>query len=274
MKPLLSRVLRRRDDGALTSAPDLRAALGRPGPWLAIAPHDDDIVLGMGLAVAAAAAEGVEIHLAVTSDGGLGYLRPADRPALIEVRRREMLRCAVALGVPEARVHFLGLPDGSLMANQGAVVKPDGQVTGVGRALTAIMRRVRPTVVFGPTPTDLHPDHRAVASELDIACFWASGGIWLELGEPIDLPVRWDYAVYCPFAADPQLQLTGTAEGFQRKLDGIAAFASQPAIDGMVVRIREAGPVEYLREVTWTPYHPAAYAPLFSGAPLPAGGRA
>src|SRR5215207_5147024 len=80
MNALLSRVLRRGDDGALTAAPDLRSAFARPGPWLAIAPHDDDIVLGMGLVVAAAAAEGVEIHLAVTSDGGLGYLRPEDRP--------------------------------------------------------------------------------------------------------------------------------------------------------------------------------------------------
>ena len=99
-----------------------------------------------------------------------------------------------------------------------------------------------------------------------MACFWASGGIWLELGEPIALPVRYDYAVYCPFSADPHLQLTGTAACFQRKLAGMAAFASQPTIDDMVARIREAGPVEYLREVTWTPYHPAIYAPLFAGA--------
>ena len=70
--------------------PDGRPSVWGPGPWLAIAPHDDDIVLGMGMVVAAAAAEGVEIHLAVTSDGGLGYLRPEDRPKLIEVRRLEL----------------------------------------------------------------------------------------------------------------------------------------------------------------------------------------
>lgn len=244
---------------------DLPTALATNGPWLAIVPHDDDLVIGMGLVAMAAIAAGIELHVAVVSDGCMGYATVAERAGIVARRRAEMEASCVMLGLPASHIHWLGFPDGDLPSWQGCrAVTGQNDPVGIARSLTATMRRVRPTLVFGPTATDIHPDHRVVASELDIACFHASGVIWLELGAPIALPRRWDYAVYCPFPQPPAVELRATSALFTRKLDAIAAFASQEQIAALVARMRAAGPVEYLREVTWEPYHPGLYAGLFT----------
>lgn len=250
---------------------DLPAALGVPGPWLVVAPHDDDAVLGMGMGIRNAVDAGVEVHIAVVSDGSMGYSAAADRAGIVARRRAEMVRSSELLGVPPSRLHGLGLPDSDLPAWQGCRALPDGTLGGIARGLTAVLRRVRPTLVFGNTAADLHPDHRVVASELDISCFHASGAIWLELGEPIALPRRFDYAVYSDFPVPPTIEVRGAPALAAAKLESIACFASQPQIEAMVARIRAAPPVEYLQEVTWRPYDPARYAARFAAsAPRPA----
>lgn len=256
MPNLLSRI-QRRGGGDLAT---LIEAVG-PGPWLCIAPHDDDVCLGMGLAVAAAAAAGIEVHLGVVSDGAMGYPRPADQATMAVTRHDELVASCARLGLPASRVHELGLPDGELAVLRGVHRQMDGRHGGVGRLLAGLMRRVRPQVVFGPNPADVHPDHQAVAADLDIACFWAASAIWLELGEPIALPTRWDYAVYAPFAGDPDLRLTGTPEGQRAKAAAFAAFASQQYV---AEQLATAQPVEHLRRVTWQAYAPAMYDHLFA----------
>lgn len=261
MAPLVSRIIDRRG-GARRSVPSLASVPGS-GPWLCIAPHDDDVALGMGLTVAAACAEGIEVHLGVVSDGGMGYPWPEDQPRLAATRHGELMESCARLGIPADRVHELGLPDGELAVLRGIHRRQDGRHTGVGRALTELLRRVRPSVVFGPNPADVHPDHQAVAADLDIACFWASSGVWLELGTPIPLPVRWDYAVYAPFPADPHLRIEGTAAGQAAKAAAFAAFASQQYVAD---QLSTARPVEHLRQVSWAAYEPAMYDALFEGA--------
>lgn len=260
MSRLTQRILLRSDDGRVRGVPTLAEAVA-PGPWLCVAPHDDDVVLGMGMTAAAAAAEGVEVHLGVVSDGGMGYPRPEDQGRIAATRHGELIASSARLGIPAARVHELGLPDGELTALRGVHRRPDGRHAGVGRALAALLRRVRPVVVFGPNPADVHPDHQAVAADLDIACFWAASAIWLELGEPIALPVRWDYAVYAPFAGDPHLRVEGTAAGRAAKAASFAAFASQQYV---AEQIATAAPVEHLRRVSWQAYQPGQYDALFA----------
>jgi LmbE family N-acetylglucosaminyl deacetylase len=256
MAHLLSRIQRRGGSDPAT----LTEALGS-GPWLCVAPHDDDVCLGMGLTVAAATAAGIEVHLGVVSDGAMGYPRPEDAATIAATRHAELIASSARLGIPAERVHELGLPDGELVAQRGVHRRADGRHTGVGRALAALLRRVRPRIVFGPNPADVHPDHQAVAADLDIACFWAASAIWLELGEPIALPTRWDYAVYAPFAGDPDLRLTGTPEGQRTKAAGFAAFASQQYV---AEQLSTARPVEHLRRVTWQAYEPSMYDRIFA----------
>lgn len=253
MPALLQRIQRR--GGAEVA--DLAGAVGA-GPWLCIAPHDDDACLGMGLALAAARAEGIAVHLGVVSDGSLGHARADQAAGLVAVRRAELRGSCARLGLADGCLHELGLPDGELCARRGA--RRDG--TGLGQALCALLRRVRPAVVFGPSPTDLHPDHQAVAADLGIACFWAAAGLWLELGPPIPLPSRWEYAVYAPFAADPDLRLVATAAGAALRAEAFACFASQQYVAGLAGRR-----VEHLRRVPDEPCRPDAYDHLFPTAP-------
>lgn len=259
MPEMIQSLLLRTEGGEITRPADLVEALG-PGPWLCVSPHDDDMVIGMGLTVAAACEAGIEVHLGVVSDGAMGYPRPEDIETIVETRRGEVLESSRRLGLPAERVHMLDLPDGELMSMRGAQRRSDGCHTGVGRRITALMRQVRPRIVFGPNPADVHPDHQAVAGDLDVACFWAGSAIWLELGEPIAIPVRWDYAIYAPFVTDPHLRVEATEVCRRAKSESFAAFASQQYV---TANAEMAHPSEFLRRADWSMYRPSQYDALF-----------
>lgn len=247
---------------ASTPSTDLTATLGA-GPWLVIAPHDDDAQIGMGMTIHAAVQAGIEVHIAIVTDGRMGWDDPAGRDALIATRAAEMEQASLAVGVPRERLHCLGFADGSLHLHQGCRMEGAGESGGMGRVLTRVLREIRPGAVFCATEADLHPDHRYTATETAMALAWASGAIWRELGEPITSPRLWHYAVYCDFPTVPDVQVRGDMANHQAKLDAMAAFVSQPFINDLVERLRVDGPVEYLAEQTVTPYRPAHYASLF-----------
>ena len=257
-QPLLSRIRERRPEGLVTH-PDLTTGIG-PGPWLCVSPHDDDVAIGMGMIVAAACAAGIEVHLGVVSDGSMGYPRPEDRANLAAMRHGELIESSLRLGIPASRVHELKLPDGQLTALRGAHQRPDGNHTGVGWSLTKLIRKVRPRIVFGPTSADIHPDHQAVSADLDIACFWASSSLWLELGPKIQLPIRYDYAVYAPFPTDPHVCVECTSAAQQLKAHSFAAYVSQQYTLDQIITTK---PVEYLRRTSWKAYDPTCYNHLF-----------
>jgi len=128
-----------------------------------------------------------------------------------------------------------------------------------------VLRQVRPTRVFLPSITDLHPDHQIVNAEMQISLFHAQGGIWPELGPPIAaVPTVYEYATYSDFATPPEIRLAGTPEMLQRKLDAIRVYASQEQIELLVDVQRQAGPVEYLREMQFHFYQPQQYAGMFA----------
>jgi LmbE family N-acetylglucosaminyl deacetylase/fructoselysine-6-P-deglycase FrlB-like protein len=260
MEALDVRVATRGTDGSLRDPGKLAAAMG-PGPWLVVAPHDDDLVLGLGLTVAAAAAQGIEVHVAVCTDGSMGYVELHEQATLAETRARELEASVRLLGLDPARVHQLGFRDGSLGSVQGC--RAPGDTPALGQRLVQLLRAVRPSSVFVCTPRDLHPDHRVTASETEMACIWASSRIWLELGAPIPAPALFHYAVYCAFDRAPELEVTGSAALLDRKLAALAAFASQGFIEPMVARIRADGPFEYLARAAEAPYRPRAYRALF-----------
>ncbi len=232
--------------------------------WLIVVPHDDDAVLGMGLLIQAAHDAGISVHCAVVSDGSMGFSMPTEREGLVERRQAELMASCAILGIQAECVHVCGLPDCSLTQHQGMRRDATGALSGISWELTRIYRQLAPSCVFASTGTDYHPDHRAVASEVDMACFFASCGIWLELGEPVPVPDRWDFAVYCAFKDDPDLRLTGTEESLQIKLKAIEAFESQPEIISTLVKtVREDGPIEHFVQRSFQLYHPQQYNHLF-----------
>ncbi|MBA2479903.1 MAG: PIG-L family deacetylase [Planctomycetes bacterium] len=242
---------------------DITVALADRGPWLVMVPHDDDAVLGMGLAIQCARAAGVDVHIAIVSDGRMGFSKKEDRAGIVQLRRREMEESSRIIGVAPDHLHWFGFPDSGLYNHQGCQTRADGSITGIAWEMTRVMRAVRPTVVFAPTSADLHPDHRIVGSELAISVFHAAGAIWLELGQPIAVPRRFEFAVYCPFPIPPNVEVRAEKPIFAKKLDSIACFASQPQISSLVERVTAAPPVEYLLEDSWQPYDASMYKKLF-----------
>ena len=238
--------------------------------WLFVSPHDDDIVLGGGLVFQAGIAEGVQVHAAVVTDGRMGYCRIEQRDTIAAIRAEEAEKSFAILGLPPQRLHFLGYPDGNLTTFCGAFF-PNGdsgraaESLGMQIAFSRLLRQVRPTRVFLPTSSDLHPDHRIVHEELMISLFHAQGGIWPQLGEPIaEVPQIYEMAVYCDFPEPPQIRVETPQSMLETKLRAILAFGSQEQIGTLVEIQRTGGPVEYLRELKFRFYSPKHYDELFA----------
>jgi len=127
-----------------------------PGRALAVGAHPDDIEFGCGATLAKWAAAGCHIHHLVLTDGSKGSWDPdADLEALVAERMQECRTAARRLDGDrtQPRVAFLGRIDGEL--ENGVDER---------RAVTALIREVRPDVLLGHDPWRryrLHPDHRA-----------------------------------------------------------------------------------------------------------------
>ena len=176
-----------------------------------------------------------DVQAVIVTDGCLGYCEASQQDDIVNVRRAETIRSFEILGVDASHLTFLGFPDGGLTKFVGRrpAVQGEPQVagfTGLQNALTHALRELRPSHVFVPTRMDLHPDHQITHNELMISLFHASGKIWPELGDPLDVPQVHEMAVYCDFPSDPHLEVLGGEGPFERKLASIAAYES-PAPD-------------------------------------------
>jgi LmbE family N-acetylglucosaminyl deacetylase len=260
--------IRSRRPGAAPVPTDIHDAFGvAPGaPWLVVSPHDDDAALGCGIAIQAAQAAGSAVHIAVVTDGRMGYGEPSERAELVARRDRELVASSALLGIPDERLHRLGFPDGATARWAGTHDEAQGP-RGIGRSLCALIRRIRPALILAPTPADLHPDHRVSTAEAEIACFHANAGIWHELGAPVAVPALAHYAVYCPFDREPTVRIASDEAAFQTKLAAVTAYASQPAIiHALVANLRAAGAIECFAARPWPAYAPRGYDHLFGVA--------
>lgn len=237
--------------------------------WLFVSPHDDDLCIGAGLTMQAARHAGVDVQALIVTDGRLGYCRIEQRQSIAEIRRAETYESFEMLGVARDHVTYINYPDGGLVPYIGRRPAREGEqaiegYVGLQNAFTFYLREFRPTCVFVPTPTDLHPDHQITHNELLISLFHASGDIWPELGAPLAVPHVFELAIYCDFAEPPNLEIRGNDDAFRNKLRSIEAYRSQLQIASLVESIRKDGPYEYLRDVHFRLYSSKKYRPLFA----------
>lgn len=239
--------------------------------WMFVAAHDDDIVTGAGITFQVALAEGIAVHAVITTDGRMGYCKFTQRRLIANIRRAEAERSFQILGLPLERLHFLSFPDCNLNPYRGRHFTTIGDPTevegasGLQNAFPHVLRQIRPTRVFLPTVSDLHPDHRIVNEEMLISLFHAQGNIWPELGPPLEaVPAVYEYATYCDFPEPPQLRIVTPHAMLERKLEAIRAYASQEQIEVLIEAQRSAGPQEYLRELKFNFYSPRQYEALFA----------
>jgi LmbE family N-acetylglucosaminyl deacetylase len=112
----------------------------------ALGAHPDDIECTCAGTLAALAARGVEVHIAVATDGWCGSY-DLGGPEIAAVRLAEARRAAEIAGA--ASFHHLGMHD------QATEVTIERR-----RELVNLIRRLRVTVLLGHAPNDYHVDHR------------------------------------------------------------------------------------------------------------------
>jgi LmbE family N-acetylglucosaminyl deacetylase len=206
---------------------------------LVIFAHPDDAEFMCGGTVAAWAREGTEVHYCVVTDGSAGSNEPGvTREQMIPLREREQRAAAEILGV--AGVTFLGFVDG------------EREVTlETRRAVTRVVRRVRPEVILAPDPSRLwsgrgyvnHWDHKqagtlALCAVMPDAPSRPQFPELLDEGlEPFEIPNLWLSAE----EPDTYVDITKTMD---QKLDALRAHVSQGVEDAEVwvrERARELG---------------------------------
>lgn len=121
---------------------------------LVLAPHADDEVFGCGAALASLRDRGIPVHVWVASDGAGDEPDRETRRKVEELRAAESVRALAELG--GATLHRGGFPDRGLLERVGELAD----------ALTVLLARIGPDLVFAPSPVEIHPDHRGVAEAL------------------------------------------------------------------------------------------------------------
>jgi LmbE family N-acetylglucosaminyl deacetylase len=167
-------------------------ALSDQARVLVFAPHPDDETIAVGGLIHRLTHDRVRVDVVFVTNGdgyrdALGPVRHLGKPNgndfidLGKRRWREALEATHRLGVHRKQVHFLGFPDGGLAelwqahwaqpytspyTVQDHPPYPDAEDPGLdyeGMDLTSIMahliRRLRPTVIVMPHPSDTHLDH-------------------------------------------------------------------------------------------------------------------
>jgi LmbE family N-acetylglucosaminyl deacetylase len=274
MKDSKQVVFQRLDAGRLIESenpaevwPDWR---GESESWLFISPHDDDIVCGCGLTFLSALRLGVKTSAAVVTNGKMGYCRPEQKETIASIRAEECAASFKMLGLPEGNLHFLCYDDGDLNRQSGRRFDTSDAPyaicgsSGLQNSFVWLLRKLRPTRLFLPSVTDLHPDHKFTNTEMMISIFHAQGGIWPELGEPIaETPHLYEYAAYSNLLTPPSIRVCVPDEMLELKLNAIYAYKSQEQIELTIEMQRRGGTKEYLHEVRFDLFEPEKYAPLF-----------
>ena len=174
---------------------------------LAIMAHPDDAELLCGGALAASADRGERVGILSLTDGGLGTRGSAAE------RVREAARAGEILGI---RVRAqAGLPDAGL-ANDAAT----------RRVVVEQLRALRPRVVVTHWTAGRHPDHRIAAELVSDACFLAGLTRFPADGTP-HRPFKLAYATAFREDADPPTFVIDVTRQMERKLEAIAAYATQ-----------------------------------------------
>ncbi len=166
---------------------------------LVLAPHADDEVFGCGGTLAGLAAAGAEITTIIISRDASGHDRLSESRA-----------AAAKLGCPAPRQWDY--------ADRGLGAATKALTADIGEALEC----ARPTLVFAPSPWEMHPDHRAVCDAALQACRRYADATRTR-GERTGLRVAL-YEIGLPLTVTDYIDITPQLAA---KREAMACFASQ-----------------------------------------------
>lgn len=159
--------------------------------------HPDD-ELTMACTMAKLAALGVEVTVAIMTDGCEGYPRADMKADIVALRRAEQEECDQVLGLTR-RINF-DCPDMALTNDKATLL----------RVVQAI-REVRPEAIFTHGPEDYHRDHNNTHT-ISLEAAWHAGEpVATELGDPWSTPQVWFYKGCGSRRPDVSYDVTGYA---------------------------------------------------------------
>jgi N-acetylglucosamine malate deacetylase 1 len=124
---------------------------------LVVAPHPDDETLGCGGTMARLASEGHEVVVGLVTGHGADPHPLYEREGFERVHAEQKAACDL---LSVSRIEKLDLP---------TVLLPDLPRHEFNRAITSLIEREEPGMLFVPFPFDLHGDHRLVFHAASIA---------------------------------------------------------------------------------------------------------
>lgn len=209
---------------------------GMPERFLAIAAHPDDLDFGAAGTTASLVAAGHEVvYCLVTSGEAGGSDNTISRTQMAEIRQQEQTAAAKVVGVDQ--LHFLGFPDGAVVAD-----------LELRKAISRVIRQVKPDKVITQSPErnydriyGSHPDHLATGEAALSAVYpdsrnqFAFPELLNDEGlEPHSVPEVW---LMGTSGANHFIDTTDTVEA---KVEALLCHTSQmPNPDEMMDRIRQ-----------------------------------
>jgi LmbE family N-acetylglucosaminyl deacetylase len=172
---------------------------------LIFAPHPDDEIFGCGGAACLYRDQGVEVTTVVVTDGAANAPAPK-RPGIFATRQAETNAALNTLNIPPAI--FWGLQDRSIGASPGLPAR-----------MAALLETHPFDVVFTPSLSEIHPDHKACTHAMLAALEQRQ----LQ-GKP--LPVVMFYEVGIPLQPNCLIDITPV---WSRKQQAMQSFVSQLA---------------------------------------------
>jgi len=140
-------------------------AAGRKLSVLAISPHPDDLEIGCAGTLIQLAKAGHEVHLAMMTSGEAG-----GDP---DLRRKEQETAATLYKTK--KIHWLGFEDTRVPLTKQSI-----------DALDAVMKLVKPDLVFAPWGDDTHQDHRNTSSQVRSATRYTQNVLFYEVPSTIE----------------------------------------------------------------------------------------
>lgn len=130
----------------------------RASPWaptdesvLVVVPHPDDESLMFGGVLAHCGLRGTPVHVLAVTDGGAAYPDVVDPRALARLRCREQHDALAELGLADATLTRLGIPDGCVADHEDVLVETIAEIVAGGHV----------GAVLAPWEHDHHTDHEA-----------------------------------------------------------------------------------------------------------------
>lgn len=218
------------------------ADLTRGRPILIIAPHSDDETLGCGGLIALCAAAGIDVTVAIMTDGARSHLNSVKFNADMRrtMRENEVRSALDALSAHNAKLIYFREPDGYLESSGPASDK-------ILSSLDSLIRHSNCGSVFVTWGADPHPDHTAsymLVEKLSHSCkdvLFFAYPIWAftlphetTLKSPLEHPVRLEIrqvknqkrrAIEC-FATQISNLIDDDPEGFRLTPEHINLFCS------------------------------------------------